>query len=1196
MSHTLTHNQLNNPEGWGSKDIPYGQKEIDLIPDGQAGNTTHPPTSIPSPFARFDLVRTAFLRLSKNLDLTGEANDSRLVSTCFDMGQLFFHFDLFNDQIELIEWNKNSVTDTLLAPNAPEGHKRLGKALNLFLDQDGGPARQRGNVGNNTRGGYNFNRLDSLFMLRYTGQGRSLVIGGTSPSTLFFSSPEDLSFIPIKFGSYQLFQHDKPCPLHLRNDPSYQKFWYGFLNAAVHNNFAYDFPEVHEYLAKSLKLLQKTNGNLWEEIGNNAERLTLAVTEPLFVHLEPVEVIGYRIKKERPNTDVLTASELLINSEKYRRLYPDSLMPMVLQNQYKGSLRYTRDLWDKEQEVPAFAQANWRNNERKLPGQQETYPWLTVSDLLEPYIIRLVYPINRTQFLDLDTENPDPNQSQSYLLPLSRTFFDFFDVADLHKIDSGVSLTMIKVGKESVAVTLAIQLKASEPPIRLQRTYTSVGMGDKPHTPDPNQNKGAVVECQVGINLMPFVRFSTLSPHYTVQVVDRDLNAYTLQHNFQLSFHDDSNKLLVVDPPRRRSKKNKDVPASVTTSYYGLTKNFDYIILETAPGSGQRGVIVPRFDLAATTTNEDTDVFTFAVDFGTTNTHIEYITQKDTTPRPLTIDATDALIATLHDPDGGKLTMMNAVSASALVNVIPVEWLPDRVGESSRASFPTRTVLLENNPNWAQNLHAFQDFNPALLYEKQPLPRDTYEVRTNLKWANQGPHQNDQEGNKNEKRVIGYLESLVLLMRNKVLLNKGNLTQTRVIWFYPLSMTSRRRDFFAEEWNRLVAKHITRATFPHRIPESTAPYYWFRSQNLITAAEHPAVNIDIGGGTSDVVVFENRGTGDNPILISSFRFAANAIFGDGFTEGGAADQNGFIKRYKDQIIPLLTENALTDPINAFDDIYRRNRSEDIIAFFFSLKDNEEVQKKKNIDFNEMLAKDDSMKIVFLSFYAAVIYHLARLMQAKSLPMPRYIAFSGNGSKVLNILSRRPQVLAQVARLIFEDVYKRPYNEEGLSVIMNQAQPKEATCKGGLKRSLETGVNQIDFNNEADGIDERGIELLKATLLGTHQAMPQLVTRSDTYEAVTDSILKSVADEVRHFIEVLCGLDKTMSLKNEFGITTRDLEMYKDIQLKDLMENVKLGFQAKKNESDAADPLEETLFFYPLIYGLNKLAATIAKAN
>src|SRR5690606_27660571 len=71
------------------------------------------------------------------------------------------------------------------------------------------------------------------------------------------------------------------------------------------------------------------------------------------------------------------------------------------------------------------------------------------------------------------------------------------------------------------------------------------------------------------------------------------------------------------------------------------------------------------------------------------------------------------------------------------------------------------------------------------------------------------------------------------------------------------------------------------------------------------------------------------------------------------------------------------------------------RSDDIAGFFFSLENNRDLQ-KRNIDasFAKELRQDADFRIVFLIFYSAIIYHLAKLMKAKGLEMPAYITFSG----------------------------------------------------------------------------------------------------------------------------------------------------------------------------------------------------------
>ncbi|AUD06008.1 acetate and sugar kinases/Hsc70/actin family protein [Spirosoma pollinicola] len=1167
------HNQTNG-EDWFSRGTEYGKREIEGISDGVGGNTKQPPTSIPSPFARFDLVRTAFLRLSQNAQLRGEPNDERLVSECFDVSQLFFHFDKFRDQLEIIRWNREEDLEKL-ADSRSQGHKRFGKALNLFLDQDGGTAK--------TDNGYNFHKLKSLFILRYNGEKQSVVLGGTSTSTLFFSSPEDLSFIDdLQLGNYKLFTRNF-CPLHRRNDPDFQKFWYGLLRRP---NFSDYFPEVAAYLRKSLTLLQTEFNATWKEIGNEADLLAGEAYNKLFDDLITpdggyrVEILDeYYVKKAKANESLLTNSDFVLHSDKFDRIYgPTAKKPMLLQHNYQGKLQYTRDLWNPAQEVSPYVEDNWRDNKRKLPGQADYYPYLTVSDFLEPYIIRLVYPINSEKFYDGGFSGNDI--TKSYLLPLTETFFDFFDVEDLYAGQGRkVSVDFQRLGSDSVKVTLTIPLKNNELPIKFERTYYGLDVSGNPQLAVEKENKGAIMECQFGVNLMPFVRVenSAFTPTYHIQVIDRDISYFTVGNDYQLRFIDRQNTSIALGPdqPRERSRKQQEDRKTATTKYYRLTKNFEYIVVQV---NGKRGIIVPRFDKVRKSVGSEK--FTFAVDFGTTNTHIEYKTINNPTPQAFTIGAADAPVATLHDPAFvGKDSSFNGSGADSLYKLVPIEWLPDRVGRPAPASFPTRTALLENQPNWSQNLYAFSDFNPALLYEKQNLS-EPYHIETDLKWSNY--KQDDHE----EKRVRGYIESLLLMIRNKILLNGGNLAETKLVWFYPLSMLETRRVFFETLWNEQYQSTITDQNYPQRIPESTAPYYWFG--NKVSSGTYPAVSIDIGGGTSDVVIFED----EKPTLITSFRFAANAIFGDAFAEEGDADSNGFVRRYEDDIRSKLKANNFTDLSNALESIRNRQRSVDIVAFFFSLKDNQEVQQRVQIDFNEMLAKDERFKVVFLIFYMALIYHVARIMKAKQQPMPRYIAFSGNGSKVLRILSTKPALLSQLARWVFEKVYETNYHEDGLDIVVEQKEPKEATCKGGLKLS-----SSLKFDREDDGTNDEVNDKIKAVLIGTtdDKFVVRMGAQKDTYQKINEdnTTLNSVAEEVRAFIELLFKVNDDISLKDKFGIRTGDLETYKRTLLRDMGERVKNGFKDKKSKSDVTDPIEETLFFYPLIKGLNTLASELA---
>lgn len=67
-------------------------------------------------------------------------------------------------------------------------------------------------------------------------------------------------------------------------------------------------------------------------------------------------------------------------------------------------------------------------------------------------------------------------------------------------------------------------------------------------------------------------------------------------------------------------------------------------------------------------------------------------------------------------------------------------------------------------------------------YEKSlSLPYNV--LHTDLKWST---------NTEDKKRASKYIESILLMLRTKVLLNNGDLSKTEIVWFYPASMTQNR--------------------------------------------------------------------------------------------------------------------------------------------------------------------------------------------------------------------------------------------------------------------------------------------------------------------------------------------------------------------------------------------------------------------
>jgi hypothetical protein len=1129
------------------------EARIQTIKDAADSHYSIPVTSIPSPFGRVFLVKNAFEKINTTANtntrmLEGETIYHRLISETFDLAEMLFNFDNFKAagvNIDIQVWNKTERLNGLRNSYSPQ-HKLLARTLDLFWADA-------------------MADTDRMYIFRKDFK----VIGGTSASTLFFTTPNEGNLshsTPIKMGNDTLFDFQFN-PLYKR-DKHFQIFLYTWLEA--HPQLKVRMPLLSQHLNISLKAVAQADNALYQQLaaiqqmGQQAAMNKLQqdyavanVSGPGTVIMLMPDVYMYKAKSSTisgADSDFTVGS--FEDGTQVNTKTKEEKKPLILQNSFDLPLTYWGGRWESKTQVPFFDAKPIA--ERILPGMHVQYPYLTVSDFLEPQLMELPYTLNAERFFDGNAQGFAKGSKQdnvapdnSFLLPINRRFFDYFDVADLQRslFDGTKVLTITKIDSNSVKVVLRLPVKANNQYITFERVYM------RGVQPNLAENKGAIVAATLNLGFFPFLRDVR---EKRVVVIERETE---LMQPYLLRFYR-QNSPEYITPSQETMRSSLQKGHYATSNYLSLQDPFDYL---TITKGSHNGLLVPRFPNWV----EGAKHFTFAIDFGTTNSHIEY-SEGNSTPIPFDITAQDVQLVMLHNSDW-------VVTPREIQDYFLYEMIPTNIGTEFK--FPTRSALAEaENLNFSGALLTYGDFNPAMYYEKyRNIPQSV--VNTNLKWASVADETTHQ------KRVRAYIESLLIMVRNKVLLSGGSLQNARIIWFYPASMSHFVMTGLENIWNELHRKYFPSARPLIRYSESEAPYYYRADA---TPSIHPSVNIDIGGGSTDVVVFQNN----EARALSSFRFAGNVLFSNGYIKG-ASLENGFVKAFQPIVERFLTENyyKLLDLNEVFNQLKdpSRNQSSDLISFFFSLDSKSHTQLAANhldFAFSNELRNDQNFKIMYYLFFGCQMFHIAQMMKSLEMGLPQHIFFSGNGSKTLNLLdiSSDWRSLTSVSRIIFEKVYQTPFHREGVQLHRN-SEPKEATCRGGIKK-LSSFSNAVDkpISNIVFVGDEHKTIINETGGVFAGNRMK--------YSGIDEMMKKSVVDEVRRCLRILL-----LEVPNEFnvgnfGIPVGKMEAYYNVLDHSLEGYLQAGLEDRFQTTDKEQTIEETLFFYPLIGAIHKLGLAI----
>ena len=1111
---------------------PITQQQISKIQDKLLfGNASKVATSIPTPFARMHLFETAFQIVANQQE--GSSMYHGLVSDCLDLFQLIFDIG-DSPYLKFYTWNvgnevenlKASASTTQVSNRQIRVHELLGQTFEMYFSGRAASERLR--------------PVSQIVLIEYKGK----LVGGTSPFTLFYTSPNwkrEMQAAGWKLQSItaDVFFDENYEPLH-RRALAFREFVHKFRNA-YKEELAQFMPAFEEYIRQNAALHDRDFEKKYatytkEDFVREYPPLTAKPNTNDYLYIGHIQLFKSKNEFEVFDSDFEIrptvrhfAQELDENNR------PQTVKPplVLVEGNFRG-WRYIQAEWQESTKIRV--DVTMPLHKRELPESNgKKYPFITVADFFEPVLLKMPYNLNK-DFFYTGFGAGDFN----FLLPIRKLYFAFFTVADLEK--------QLKVSFNGNQVEFLLEIPVKKGIMRLAKVY--------------DLNKAdAAVDVDFGLGIFPFYRILDKPEinDYAMMLVDRSDKALDLR--FYRAEDVMPNKALLSsflaqDKGEQRYERTPRRGRNPSSTYLRLRKQyFDFI--EVKFGDYLRGLIIPDFKKAGRELNlsNHNKQFNFAIDFGTSNTHIAYNTQQAPDHvQPFTIEKRDVQMVLLNenrnDFDEGFGGLPDLITRR------DEEFVPSLIEQGRKISFPIRTATYERNSFVNDpRLWLFGNINIGFAIESYKSIAENSYFMTNLKWRLEAAIADSNE----ERRVKSVFLELLWLIKNKILLNEGDLNSTNIIWLTPQSMRRNTRNAFGKLWEDALKETFgeTATISLQQESESVVPYFALQREFKFSDAED-ALNIDIGGGTSDLL-FLARSKGK--YYSTSFRFAGNDIWGDGIMGGNSRD-NGFLDYIKSQVNKGEIKFPNAETKNYYENAMSNTNfnSADVMSLIFKY---DEVFRASKI-----FAAHSYLRTIFVLHYAAILYHVSQCVEQLGIEIPRYITFTGKGSSYIRLISPNHRDITELTTLLLSKFTNRQVAD--IEVKMS-ADPKTSTANGAvIKVATLNKSQQIKVEPAFDHYGYKG-------------EMPLF----HAVKEVTGDLQRKVEENVLEFLNVLfMDRDVVRFLKDfEISLTTEiHAALKKDISLNFNKMANDLRHSAKEN-----DDLPETMFFWGLKNSLYRLS-------
>lgn len=1090
--------------------------------------------SIPSPFARMILFRNAFedehFPAEMRKDILEDILDA--MEFIFLYKTTYFEFKLKFAKINLSEYKAVSLNQV---------HKKYLKTLNdlaetYYRDEDDEESKK-------------YNTMD-VFYIDMGNDNYDTIIAGTSPFTAFFT-PETIN---INIPGFFEFEKDR-FGVMMRKRKSFTERNIYFLKYL--QGFYKNLPASAKHFKKELEALFKTSVDI------NLDKVRIpAITNELkdseageARKIEIIPGLFYDIFDE----------PLLINSFYKLRptLKPGSTveerdLPLILVSnntsyEYYEGIRYP-DNWDL-----VLHKAVESDSERKyLPGSIKKYPWIApLFDFFEEKLIKLPHPLDTINMFDGQS---DERNNFQYLIPLRLKYFEYFKPEDIENYLSYriISCSEKNINSDQVEFLLRIPVDGIDGNpdfITVKKIYS----GEMINYFSFEQDTKTRVVTKKGLYsaLWPAIMNNPENPqverYYVIQY--EDLNPLDSMWKgtmlFNYSKAGGKEHLQEIKNTKNHMTDILITNRNASTRIYSIKYPPELIQMNRI--TGEKGFFLPRFDRSYTNIQASTKEMLVGIDFGTSNTVIAF-KREENDINLLPIDEKN-----FKKFYGNKLEESGEKEFERTINMffVPMKYgvEVDSKGFEGKP-FSTEVCYLDSREALTiPILHSNITF-------KREIPSDiNNEIKTNLKWS-----ANDLRNKELIRLFFNELKAIV----EKQSVEKGiPVSKIKYRYSFPLS-------FDEDQKQNLTAIFKTFNEFGDPIDESqcAAKYFTYsEGKGFSISNPTPAITIDVGGGTSDIVGYMRNDT----MFKSSVIYGGQDIFNDIIKNNTI--NNPFVVSLRNYLLNLAQKD---NELNFVYDKRIFDKYKDSHSLFSYIVSKDEFKKAYLDIHNTEFYK--YFRLTILYFYSALIYYAA-------LNIKRYFAekrenideiseirigIGGNGSKLLEWICRGENWDSYTRKNpLYMNFFKAIFaNALGLSdiskdkfilTLIQSSRPKEEVVRGLLIQDKDAekisskAVNSL-FTGENLATNGKNINIFDDY---------EVITRSNYSKVKFDNFERSEIYKFNNmFINSFLRFDKEMSTDFNKIYINKFISILNDINRDRLLTEVNLiisGYFAAKDE-------------------------------